>query len=169
MLLQQFYQSPAVFCPPVGAAGQPGNTPGFPPTVIGATEEGQTLTCLQGTWTGNTPINYDFQWYRAAPMPANTFPPHIADDTPETSETIECTTGIWTHSPTGYSFQWFHWVADVDGVPTGTEISGATGSNYVPTTAGEIEPPPDPTGPVLVDEFGDALTDEDGEELTIDA
>jgi hypothetical protein len=165
MLVHQFYQSPAVFCPPVGAAGQPVNTPGFPPMVTGPTEEGQTLHCDKGTWTGNAPINYDYQWYRAAPLPANTIAPYIADDTPETGETIECSDGIWTGSPTGYSYQWFHWVANVDGVPTGTPISGATGSSYIPTTEGGEEPPPE--GDVLTTDDGEVLTDDDGEALTI--
>jgi len=167
MLVQQFYQSPAVFCPPVGAAGQPVNTPGFPPSVIGPTEEGQTLTCLRGEWTGNEPITYDYQWYRAAPIPINMFAPFIDDDTPEIDETIDCTTGTWIHAPTGYSYQWFHWVADVDGEPTGTMISGATASMYVPTTAGGGPPDPEPGGDTLTTDDGEVLTTDDGEELTI--
>lgn len=161
MLVHQFYQSPALFCPPPGAAGLPINSPGAPPTVIGPTEENQTLTCLRGTWTGDEPITYAYQWFRAGAMPANTVAPHIDNDTPTIDEPVECSEGFWTGSPTGYSYQWFRWTADVGGVPTGTVIFGATGSIYVPV--GE-EPPP-PEGTTLTTD-GEMLTNEDGEGLT---
>ena len=51
--------------------------------------------------------------------------------------TLNCTTGTWTNSPTGYAYQWFQ-------------------------GEGEVEPP---GGDALTDE-GDPLT-VDGEELTI--
>lgn len=34
------------------------------PAITGTAQEGQTLTCSQGTWTGTTPITYTFQWKR---------------------------------------------------------------------------------------------------------
>jgi hypothetical protein len=41
-------------------------------------------------------------------------------------KTLTCEHGSWTNSPTGYSYQWYR---------DGSEISGATGSEYVAQTA----------------------------------
>jgi hypothetical protein len=37
------------------------------PTVSGLAEEGQMLTATSGTWTGTTPIAYDYQWESCEP------------------------------------------------------------------------------------------------------
>ena len=66
----------------------------------------------------------------AGTVPINTTAPAIDDITPEVDETLTCSTGIWTNTPTGYAFQWFYWTADVGGLPTGTPILGATASTY---------------------------------------
>jgi hypothetical protein len=44
------------------AAAPPANTSS--PTVTGTAQQGQTLTATTGTWTGDTPITYTFQWQR---------------------------------------------------------------------------------------------------------
>ena len=62
MLVQQFYQSPAPFCPPVVVGpGLPVNT--LAPVVSGTTEVGQELVCTTGTWT-NSPTGYAYQWFQ---------------------------------------------------------------------------------------------------------
>src|SRR5438067_6304723 len=37
------------------------------PTVSGMAQEGQTLTATSGSWSGTTPIAYDYQWQTCAP------------------------------------------------------------------------------------------------------
>jgi hypothetical protein len=34
------------------------------PVIKGTAQEGQTLTCLQGTWIGTPTITYTYQWIR---------------------------------------------------------------------------------------------------------
>jgi hypothetical protein len=34
------------------------------PAITGTAQEGQTLTCSQGTWTGTPRITYTYQWKR---------------------------------------------------------------------------------------------------------
>jgi hypothetical protein len=43
-------------------AAAPANT--APPTVSGTPEAGRSLTASTGSWTGTTPIHFDFQWQR---------------------------------------------------------------------------------------------------------
>lgn len=65
----------------------------------------------------------------ATAPPANTAAPALTTDgTPQTGETISCTTGSWTGSPTSYAYQWKR---------DGTNIAGATGSTYLLAVADE--------------------------------
>jgi hypothetical protein len=58
----------------------------------------------------------------AGSAPANTVPPAITTDgTPQVGETISASTGTWTNSPTGYTYQWLRNLAP---------ISDATSSSY---------------------------------------
>ncbi len=57
--------------------------------------------------------------------PVNTALPSISG-TPEPGSTLTATTGTWSGSPTGYSYQWY----DEE-----TPISGATGSTYTVTSS----------------------------------
>ncbi|HEX5245696.1 MAG TPA: hypothetical protein VFW41_01060 [Gaiellaceae bacterium] len=41
------------------------------PTVTGTAKQGQTLTATTGTWVGQAPITYTFQWWRCDPNGAN--------------------------------------------------------------------------------------------------
>jgi hypothetical protein len=66
----------------------------------------------------------------AGTVPINTTAPAIDDDTPVIGETLTCDNGAWTNTPTGYAFQWFYWIADVGGVPTGTPIPSANAATY---------------------------------------
>ena len=44
------------------SAGRPTNQ--SPPTISGTPQEGQTLTAHRGTWSGDQPITYTYQWVR---------------------------------------------------------------------------------------------------------
>jgi hypothetical protein len=44
------------------SAGRPANQ--SPPTITGTPQENQTLTAHNGTWTGDKPISYSYQWFR---------------------------------------------------------------------------------------------------------
>jgi hypothetical protein len=67
------------------------------------------------------------------PVPGIGTPPAIADVTPTAGETLTCSQGTWTNSPTSFAYQWFYWTSD--GPPlAGTLIPGATSSSYGPLT-----------------------------------
>lgn len=51
------------------APARPQNT--VPPTISGTAQVGQTLTASTGTWTGQTPLTYSFQWRRCDRTGAN--------------------------------------------------------------------------------------------------
>ena len=53
--------------------------------------------------------------------PANTVAPAVSG-TATVGSTLSCSTGTWTNSPTGYTYQWLR---------GGTNISGATSASYV--------------------------------------
>ena len=46
-----------------GAGNPPVNT--VAPAITGTAQEGQTVSCSTGTWTGTAPITYTYQWKRA--------------------------------------------------------------------------------------------------------
>jgi hypothetical protein len=47
-----------------GGAAAPGPKNTVRPEVTGTAEEGETLTCSDGTWVGIDPIAYTYQWFR---------------------------------------------------------------------------------------------------------
>src|SRR5205807_1163816 len=51
------------------AAAPPANS--TPPTITGTTQDGQTLTASNGTWSGTGPINFTYQWGRCDSAGAN--------------------------------------------------------------------------------------------------
>ena len=44
------------------SSGAPVNT--LAPSITGTAQDGETVTCLRGIWTGNLPITYAYQWKR---------------------------------------------------------------------------------------------------------
>jgi hypothetical protein len=68
-----------------GLAGAAGNPPVNTslPTITGKTEQGSTLTGHHGTWTGDSPITYKWQWKRC-----NAFGNNCANITGEASQAI---------------------------------------------------------------------------------
>jgi hypothetical protein len=54
-----FFEIPSGSAPPPSA---PVNT--VAPAITGIAEEGETVLCSTGTWTGTLPITYTYQWYR---------------------------------------------------------------------------------------------------------
>lgn len=70
--------------------------------------------------------------YVSAPSgdaPANSVAPAVTG-TPTVGNTLSCTTGTWTNSPTSYAYQWLR---------DGSSISGATSSSYALQEADEGE------------------------------
>lgn len=57
--------------------------------------------------------------------PTNTVAP-VVSGTPSVGQTLASTNGVWTNSPTGYTYQWKR---------NGSNISGATNSTYLLVTA----------------------------------
>jgi hypothetical protein len=60
-----------------------------------------------------------------AATPLNTSPPVISG-TAQQGQTVRCSTGAWTNSPTGYAYSWQR---------SGSSIAGQTGSQYALTSA----------------------------------
>lgn len=77
----------------------------------------------------------------SGPAPANTVLPVITGEA-LVGHVLVTTTGTWSNSPTGYSYQWFRAVTDRsgtvlydDGEPLGETITGATARAYTVTLA----------------------------------
>jgi len=142
------------------------------PAVTGTPTTGQQLACSQGSWTGDAPITYTYQWQRnginiggatanvytlqeidegnqircvvtatnsvsvvtansnaITPLqePANTIAPAITG-TAQTGQTLACSTGTWSNSPSSYTYQWKR---------NNVNIVGATANNYLLTAVDE--------------------------------
>ena len=61
-------------------------------------------------------------------IPVNTVLPSISG-TAQEWQTLTCSTGTWTNSPTLYAYQWYEWDS---GTGTLTDIPGATTNTYQP-------------------------------------
>jgi hypothetical protein len=82
--------------------------------VVTATNAGGSTSANSNSVTPQAP---------ASGVPANTVAPVITTDgTPQTGETITCSTGTWTNTPTSYAYQWQR---------AGTNISGATSASHL--------------------------------------
>ncbi|WP_295640193.1 SwmB domain-containing protein [Novosphingobium sp.] len=62
--------------------------------------------------------------------PANTVAPTLSSTTATTGSALSVTTGTWSNSPTGFTYQWFY-------TDTNAAISGATAAGYTPI-AGDV-------------------------------
>jgi hypothetical protein len=138
------------------------------PAIAGIPLAGETLSCTNGTWSGNpNPSGYTYQWNRdgeaisgatqstyevkagdeghtltctvtasntAGPgtpatsagvlvtaPPANTLAPTVSG-TAAAGDTLTCSNGTWSNSPTTYTYQWSR---------DGNQIAGATSNTYL--------------------------------------
>lgn len=97
--------------------------------VIDLTGGGADQTAISGTSVGSSAFPPD-EFFGAAPSaPTNTVPPAVTGTLTQ-GQLLSCTTGTWTDSPTGYTYQWKR--ADL-----GTNIGGATASTYT-LVAGDV-------------------------------
>lgn len=62
------------------------------------------------------------------PVPVNTVAPAVTPTSGSVGEVFSCTTGTWTNSPTGYSYQW-----KLDGANVGTNSN-----TYTPVASGSL-------------------------------
>lgn len=153
-----------------GTPTAPSNSTAPHITTDGTPQTGESVSCSQGTWSGDATITYAYQWKRgstsisgatssnytlqvadvgqtikctvtatngagsvsqdsdntitpSAPpsgAPSNSTPPAITGSAQE-GQTLTCSTGTWTNTPTSYAYQWKR---------AGSNISGATSSTY---------------------------------------
>jgi len=82
-----------------------------------------TQSSIVGTTvaTGDDPPSWTFGVSGGGAAPSNTVAPAITG-TAQTGQTLTCSNGTWTNTPTSYTRQWKR---------NGTNISGATSSTYV--------------------------------------
>jgi hypothetical protein len=81
--------SPFVKSAPAATGNAPVNT--VAPAITGTAQQGKTLTCSQGTWTGTPTITYTYQWKRnGAPIiGASNFSYLLVDA--DINQSIKCT------------------------------------------------------------------------------
>jgi hypothetical protein len=101
--------------------------------VCAVADEGQALRCVvtASNATGSTSATSNVVTPTApvAGAPSNTIAPVITTDgTPQTGETVSCSTGTWTNTPTGYTYQWQR---------AGGTLPGATANAYTLQPADE--------------------------------
>ena len=92
---------------------------------VQSADRGHTLTCkvIASNAAGeSTPATG--KGVEVLGLPAETALPSVEGEA-QTGKTLTCEHGSWTNSPTGYTYQWYR---------DGSEISGATGSEYVAQT-----------------------------------
>lgn len=77
--------------------------------------------------TGADPPGWVFGAGGGGSVPVNTVAP-VVTGTAETGQTVSCSTGTWSNTPTNYAYQWKR---------AGSNISGATSSTYVLQVADE--------------------------------
>ena len=61
------------------------------PAITGTAQEGQTLSCSTGTWTGTAPITYTYQWYRGASTIGSATNSTYTLVTADVGQNIKCT------------------------------------------------------------------------------
>ena len=61
------------------------------PAITGTAQEGQTLSCSTGTWTGTAPITYTYQWYRGASAIGSATNSTYTLVTADVGQNIKCT------------------------------------------------------------------------------
>lgn len=92
--------------------------------VLLVTDEGDAITCVVTATNGdgNASAASNTITPSAAPLvPANSVAPAVTGNA-FTGQTLSCSTGTWSQSPTGYAYQWKR---------AGSSIGGATTSTYV--------------------------------------
>lgn len=95
-----------------------------------AADDGHLVACRVTATNadGSTPATSAAITPSAVP-PANTVAPALTTDgTPNTGETISCSTGTWSNLPASYAYQWKR---------TGSPIGGATSATYALQVADE--------------------------------
>lgn len=113
-----------------GSSSMPANT--SPPTATGSALVGTALTCDKGTWTGGN-LSYQYSWSRdGVPVADSGSDKYVVLSAPSISgvlavgQTLTCSVGTWTGSPTGYTTVWQRGGATV-----------GTGLTYVMSAADE--------------------------------
>jgi hypothetical protein len=94
---------------------------------VQAADGGHSLTCVVTATNAAGSRSLSSEPVTVLSPPANTEAPSISG-TPATGQTLTCSTGGWTASPTGYGYEW---------VLEGTPIVGATESTYTVSAADE--------------------------------
>ena len=78
-------------------------TAGEPPTVAGTPEVGQTLTCGTGTWGGDGPLSYSYEWLRDGVLLAGQNSTTYLLVTADAGQQVACR--VTAHGPRGQATQ----------------------------------------------------------------